>query len=101
MTLDEFVFEIEQGGYFSTPKKTFLFILLDSDKIHAYKLVRETEKAFCLSLVSKKVYGGQPMFWIPKAAFKKTDSWTAEPLELKQWFLSKLDDQGKINIGLR
>ena len=100
MTLDEFVFEIERGTYRCTHIVTYISVLLNPDKIHVFRVERESDKALYVSMVSKRVYGGQSKFWVPKAAFKKVDDWRVEPLQLKKWYLDILDDQSKLNIGL-
>jgi hypothetical protein len=93
-------FNLHGSGVVLSPLKTYAYIMTSPFTIEVFELLRQTEKAVQVSLVSRPtLYRGQDAFWLPKAAFKKFEH-LGEHIEFKKWFLDSMDRQTKINLNL-
>jgi hypothetical protein len=93
-------FNIHGSGLVLSPLKQYIYVMTSGYTIEILELIRQTEKGIQVSLASRTVlYRGDDTFWIPKAAFKKFNH-LGEHLELKQWYIKKMDTKTKINLKI-
>jgi hypothetical protein len=93
-------FNIYGSGVVLSPLKTYVYIMTSPFTIEVFELIRQSEKAVQVSLVTRPIlYQGDAAFWLPKSAFKKFEH-LGEHLVFKQWFVKQMDRRTKQNLNL-